>query len=251
MKKWIILILVFSMASTLVACGTKTDADKGDEPTSGAALTDTNQNVEPTTGEILTKEEMMAQAKEVSALDINNDSIDNMVKAKYNYCNQVLMLEGLISSFGEDHIEMSDVMSPQYIVDVYLPVEEMLDLEKGQSIVVVGMTTDEIIKTSAGGIFESEIIHYQMPVAYLVKDTTEIEVTLQGADDEFSPAFNCAIGSSGVSRLIFFRDGVDTSTFELGQKIKVSAKAVMTQRKVDILQHYYWEWEYRDAEIID
>ena len=190
--------------------------------------------------EALSKEEMLEQAEEVDANVINNESFENFARAKQNYCNKILKLEGMIQSIGEDHIELG--YNSTYVVDVYLPIDEIMMLEVGQSVVVVGETTDEIIDSSQNiAEYSFEYFHYQMPAAYLVQDRFEITGILKGENASYAPAFNIQIGNSNVLKLIYFADSVDTGSLEFGQEIKFEAKCV----------YGTFDWEYYEAEIIE
>ncbi len=199
MKKLFALVLVVVMCLSFAGCGAKTP----------------------------TKEELLAVAVEVSANEIQNDSIDNVVSAKQKYCNATISVSGYVRNINEDHIELSASYGSNYMVDVYLPTDELVQLEQGQSITVVGTTTDEIVKDSenAGG-YTFEYSHYQMPVAYLVKDRVEITGILKGENYSFKPAYNIKIGDSDVLKLVYFADGVDESLLENGKEVKISAKAI-------------------------
>lgn len=222
MKKWVCLLLACTMSLALIACGSNTSASENEA--------------------VLTKEELLGEAKDADANDINNEAFDNLVKVKSNYCNQTLRLKGQIKQFGDNYVELVGYYGATYVIDVYLPVEEMLELESGQSIVVVGQTTDEIKEetTNVGG-YSFDYKHFQMPLAYLVEDRVEVEGVLKGANTSYVPAFNIEIGSSNVLKLIYFNENVDISSLEWNQKIKFSAKAISKNDS----------WCYYDAEIIE
>ncbi|MBR4858980.1 MAG: hypothetical protein IKU08_07325 [Clostridia bacterium] len=214
MKKFLSFILIVAMCLSLVACGSKT----------------------------LTKEEMIAVAEEFSASDIQNDSIQNIVSAKQKYCNKTILLSGTVRSIQEDYIELSASYGSNYIIDVYLSLEELVLLEQGQYITVVGTTTDEIIDSSESvAEYTFDYSHYQMPVAYLVKDKIEVTGILKGANYSYKPAYNIKIGESNVLNLIYFAEAVDTSTLENGQEITFAAKAISKNNV----------WHYYDAETIE
>ena len=226
MKKMVALLLAAVMCLSLAACGSNEHTDVPQENETQAQAT---------------KDELLAQAKEVDANDINNACYENLVKAKSDYCNQTLQLTGMIKTFVDNYVELTGVNAAKYLVDVYLPEEELLKLKSGQSIVVVGQTTDEIKKETvniAGMPWDTN--HLQMPVAYLVKDTFEFTGVLKGPNTSNAPAFNIEIGKSNYWMLIYFADGVDTSTLERDQKITFSAKAIYENPS----------WHYYDAQII-
>lgn len=214
MKKLIAILLVAVMCLPLTACG----------------------------GEVkMSKDEMLAIAEEYTATDIQNDSIENIARAKQKYCNKTILLSGAVRNIQEDYIELSAMYSANYIIDVYLPIDELVLIEQGQYITVVGTTTDEIIDDSenaAGYTFDYS--HYQMPDAYFVNGTVEKTGILKGVNNSFAPAFNIQIGESNVLKLIYFADSVDTSTLEYGQEITFVAKLISKNDN----------WRYYDAEII-
>lgn len=193
------------------------------------------------TNKALTKEEMLSVAIEAHASDIELDSSKNIAGAKQKYCNKTLLLSGMVRKIKEDYIEVSALGSPDYIIDVYLPLEELVNLEESQYITVVGTTTDEITESSENVIeYTYNYKHYQMPVAYFVKDTVEIKGVLKGPNRSNSPAFNIQVGSNTEYNLIYFTDNVDTSKLKIGQEITFVARANMK-----LVWHYY------DAEIIE
>ena len=200
---------------------------------------DTIQDVEEETTQ--SKEDLLAVAEKYTASDIQNDSIDNIARAKMKYCNKTILLSGTVRSIQEDYIELSAFYSANYMIDVYLPLEELVLLEQGQYITVVGTTTDEIIDASEKvAEYTFNYRHYQMPDAYFVKDTLEVTGILKGVSNSYAPAFNIKIGESNVLSLIYFAENVDTSTLKFGQEITFIAKAVSQNGN----------WDYYDAEII-
>lgn len=225
MKKVLSLILALVLCLSLCACGG-----------GGSAETPAAEDLVPS------KEEMLAVAEEFSTVNIQNDSIDNIVRAKQTYCNKTLLLSGYIRNIKETHVELSASYGANYMVDVYLSVDELVTLEEGQAITVVGTTTDEIIEASENAAeYTFDYSHYQMPNAYLVKDRVEVTGILKGVNQSYNPAFNIEIGGSNVLKLIYFADGVDTSAFTFNQEIKFSAKAVSEGSSL----------RYYDAEIIE
>ena len=232
MKKLIALFLEAIMCLSLIACGGGNDAPEAtDAPTETPAPEEVK----------MTKEEMLAIAEEYTAGNIQNDSIENIARAKMKYCNKTILLSGTVRSIQEDYIELSASYGANYMIDVYLPLEELVLLEQGQYITVVGTTTDEIIDASENvAEYTFDYSHYQMPDAYFVKDTLEVTGILKGVSNSYAPAFNIQIGESNVLKLIYFAESVDTSTLEYGQEITFVAKAVSKNDN----------WHYYDAEII-
>ena len=213
LKKIIALILVVVLCFSFAACGNKTPA----------------------------KDELLAVAEEYSATDIQNDSIENIVSAKQKYCNKTLLLSGTVRNIKEDHIELSASYGSNYMIDVYLSADELANLKSGQFIKVVGITTDEIFEDEEKAAeYTFNYSHYQMRTAYLVDDRLEITGILKGENNSYKPAFNIKIGDSDYLKLVYFADSVDTSTFEYGQEITITAKAI----------HENNSWKYYDATIV-
>ena len=229
MKKTISLLLALVMCLSLCACG-------GGNDTPDTIVTNAPEEAVPT------KEELLAQALAVDYTTINNDSFDNLAKAKSLYCNATLKLDGVVCEIKEDHVRIGNGMS--WGVSVYLPVEELIDLEKWQRIVVVGKTTDEIIEEAN---FTGTLSLYQMPEAYLVDDYFEYQVTLKGKNESYDGAWNILLGDSNYANLVYFADGVDLSSYNTssngnpGEDITILAKSKFDN---------YSSWVYYDATII-
>lgn len=214
MKKIAALLLIAALCFSLSACGEKT----------------------------MTKDEMLDIAEEYSASDIQSDSLNNIVSAKQKYCNKTISVSGRVRNIKENFIELSAHYNSNYIIDVYLSEEELVTLEEGQEITIVGTTTDEIIEaTETVAQYTFNYSHYQMPAAYLVKDRVEITGILKGVNSSFKPAFNIEIGNSNKWDLIYFADDVDTSALKFNKKITVSAKVINTNGSLT----------YHEAEIIE
>ena len=228
MKQVISLLLALVLCLSLCACGGGNDTP---------VTNDTNVPVEA----VPTKEELLAQALAVDYTTINNDSFENLAKAKSLYCNATLKLDGTIYEIKEDHVRIGNGLT--WGVSVYLPTEDLIALEKWQRIVVVGNTTDEIIEeTNHAGTLSL----YQMPAAYLVDDYFEYQVTLKGKNGSYDGAWNILLGDSDYANLVYFADGVDLSSFNTssngnpGEKITILAKSKFEN---------YTSWVYYDATI--
>lgn len=166
MKKLLALMLAAALALSLVACG-------GSGGTGDTTSTNTPSGGEDSAPS-MTKEEMLEQAEEVSHSDIQNVSIENIANAKLLYCNKILKLRGTIRTINENYIVIGQYPA-DYVVDVYLPIEEIVTLKEGMVISVVGKTTDEILdETENVGGSSFNYSHYQMPSAYLVLEDYEI-----------------------------------------------------------------------------
>lgn len=231
MKKAISLLLALVLCLSLCACGGGNETPETEAPSETTAPDVTK----------LSKEELLTQALAVDYTTINNDSFENLAKAKSLYCNATLKLDGTVYEIKEDHVRIGNGLS--WGVSVYLPTEELIDLEKWQRIVVVGKTTDEIIEEQS---YAGTLSLYQMTEAYLVDDYFEYQVKLKGKNGSYDGAWNILLGDSDYANLVYFADGVDLSSFNTssngnpGEKITILAKSKFEN---------YTSWVYYDATI--
>jgi len=149
MKKIVSLLLAAVICLTLVACGGSKEVK-------------------------MSKDEMLAIAEEYTVRDIHGDSVENIAKAKIKYCNKTIILSGTIRNIHEDYIVLSSGYADNYQIDVYLPLEELVQLKRDQHVKVVGTISDEILDVSeSSNEYTFNYKHYQMPVAYLLNDTSK------------------------------------------------------------------------------
>ena len=181
MKKATYFFLALVLFLSLCACGPTASTEE-------TTPTEVEEETAPTKEETApTKEEMLQTAQKVSTIDILNSSKENIAKAKLEYCNKTLLLSGIVREIKEDHIELCIYYGASYHVDVYLPLEEIVTLERGQGLTVVGKTTDEILESSeAVGGYTFKYKFYQMPTAYIVSDTVEMTAVYRFFDSNTS-----------------------------------------------------------------
>ena len=225
MKKAISLLLALVLCLSLCACG----GGNGDTPD----IPETTESPTETTAPevtVLTKEEMLEQATEVQAHEIDNTSHENLALAKQNYCNTVLKVTGQIARIAEDHIELG---TGWYVVDVYLPIDELVTLQANQQVTIVGQTTESIEKDSNG------MSHYQMPTAYFVTDRFDIRCVVQTAGIKLINAEGKQL--DGI-RTVHWAEGVDKSQYTW-QEVTISAKCIYNSMTA--------KWEYHDASIVE
>lgn len=171
MKKALSLILALVLCLSLCACGG--DGNKTTKPESTAPETTAPETT-------LTKEEMIASAEKTNSAKITSDTSENLVKAKQLYCDRVLEVTGFVLSIEEDHIKVgADRYVGTTVIDVYLPVDDLVLLSNKQVVTVVGKTAETInerTKTVSGTDYTQK--YYEMTQAYLVKNTFDVTVTL-------------------------------------------------------------------------
>ena len=234
MKKLLALILAAALALSLVACGGGGTGDNNTPSTPSGGNGDTTGTDTPSGGgedneteePAMTKEEMLQVAEDVSWVDIQNASVKNIVKAKQQYCNKVMQLKGKIWSIEQDHIVIGGDAA-NYLVDVYLPLDEIITLENQQVITVVGKTTDEIIDTTENvAEYSFDYSYYQMPNAYLVKDTVEWNCKTRGPSMNDDYVWIVEFENSNILHYVYFSDSVDITTLGLAMELKLSGKQI-------------------------
>ena len=115
MKKAISLMLAIVLCLGLYACGGKNSKSPQ-----------------------MSKEDMLAAAEVVTPSQITSDVNSNIAKAKQLYCEKVLEVTGRVASVKEDYVEVGvDSTTTGTVIDVYLPMEELVLLASGQKITIV------------------------------------------------------------------------------------------------------------------
>ena len=240
MKKLIPLLLTLVMCLSLCACDGKDISAAAPDAAGDAPQEPAIDPEKP-----LSKEEMLAVAEKYSMSDIQNDLMYIGSGFEDKFLDKTLLLSGWVEDIGEDHIKLFDVYGfNTYMMDVYLPADELALLQKGQYITVVGNTTDEItdMEVSVAGQPTRTYFYYQMPDAYFVEEgRVEVTGTLRNRNFEFFPAFDIVIDDHW--ELVYFADSVDTTQLKSYQEIRFSAKRIKSG--YDVLGYYY------DAEILE
>ena len=198
MKKLLALILAAALALALVACG-------GD---SGAGDTNT-----PSGG--MTKEEMLEQATECDAAKIAGETANNIARATQTYCGKTLSIKGLIREICADHIQIESNTIVRF--KVYLPVEDIANLENGQLVTIVGNTGAEITEEPLAPGIPQNIYVYEVNPAYFVTDIYEYTGTPENKNDSFPGAWNVEFSEGGnleYRRLVYFDSSVDVSQYQ-------------------------------------
>lgn len=217
MKKTLSLILAAALAISLAACG----GGSGGSSTSGsgnrdAASTDTSSGG-------MTKEEMLEQAVERTAVDIASDTGENIARATQEYCGKTFLMKGRIGKINTDHITIE---TGTVRFKVYLPVDDIVNLENGQDVTIVGKTGAEIKEEPLGPGIPQNVYVYEVSPAYFVTDRYEYTGIPKSENDSFPGAWNVEFPDSynpEYLRLVYFDDSVDVSQYE-GKEITFSAK---------------------------
>lgn len=212
MKRLIALLLAAVLVLSLAACG-------------GGGDTTSDESGDTTGGESnsMTKEEMLEVAVVADEVEIGNAIYENIVNAKQAYCGKVLEVSSIISAIDEDSISLGQVGS---FLTVYLPEEDIANLQLQQSITVVGVTNDDIqtdIQVINGTEFEQQCL--VMEQAYLVTDRYEFTGTVKSKNDSYTGAWNVEFPGQSVQKVVYFDDGIDVSQY-IGEEITFTAQVI-------------------------
>ena len=212
MKKLISLFLAMMMCVALVACANASETDNSSTETEST----------------LFKEELLENAIEVKAIDINNLTIEDTDKAKQEYCNKTLNVTGPIEAIEEDYIEIG---YHDCAIKVYLSSEEISMLEEGQQVTVVGQTSDSIEEyNDPSSTVVDPTLYYEMSPAYFVEDYFEVTGVIQ--------TNGIKVENIDTIRGVQWADGVDKSEYEW-KKVTISAKVIDEKINGNYIRKYY------------
>ena len=128
MKKTLLFVLTLAMLLSLCAC-----SGSGETPNTEAT---TPPVEESTDTQKPTMEELLSTATEIDGYTFFQEYDDNKVKHSSDYNEKVCLVEGTIYEIEADHIAVTD---SNLKVNIYLPTEEIVELQKGQYVEIVGI----------------------------------------------------------------------------------------------------------------
>ncbi len=139
MKKLLALILAAALALSLVACGG--GGGTGDNNTPSTESGDTTSTDTPNTpsGGEKTKEEMLANAQRISLAELVHAFNENKVKAEETYFGNDFSLFGIVYEIESEYCDLGyiDTVGAGRL-RVYLDKEDLVELNKGEVIHIVG-----------------------------------------------------------------------------------------------------------------
>lgn len=134
MKKLMSLVLAALMLLSFAACN-------GSNGNDGQTA---NATPEPTAEPIKTKDELLSSSEEISFTEFNNLTLDNIAKAKMQYCSKDVIVTGYARDIEADCVILTPFSGGQVLIDIHLPLEELVTLENGQKVTIVGHLDDEV-----------------------------------------------------------------------------------------------------------
>ena len=210
-------MLAAALALSLVACGGGGGA--GDTNTPGGGNGDTT-GTEPDTTTQLDTENAIAETPK----HIYKDVEENQARAMQN----TYLMNCVVGTITDTYFESGNLQ-------IYLPVEQLAQLSKGDNIAIIGKITDVNNETDVAGNITITIVIgvaeiYDGVVSDVAPREDEIFTgVLRGKNDSYENAWNIRIGDSDYLKLIYFADGEDTSTLKSGDKITFTADTVGSQ----------------------
>lgn len=213
MKKLLSLVLAALMLLSLAACsGKEGNANEATQVPTEAST------AEPTAEPVKTKDDLMASATEVSYTELYNMTFEDIAKAKKRFCGTDIIIDGYVRDIEADCAILTIDDSGVVLIDVFLPLEELVFLKERQKVTIVGHLDDDVEQRDENEAQNTlKHTHYSMKTAYVVTDVYEITGKLLGSNNRDPNAFNFAVPpTSNIYGLIYFADGVNTSKYATG-----------------------------------
>ena len=148
------LLLAGALALSLAACG-------GNAANSGNDVSENDtEAVTPT------KESLLEEAGDpVSIWDLQNELYENEARVRQNYLDKPIIVYGEILEIESDHL----IIGNEVMLDVYLPTDELTQVNSGNTVYVVGIISDiQDIEIDWGGVPYSTP-HYIMNTGFLTE----------------------------------------------------------------------------------
>lgn len=158
MKKVLSIALALVMCLGLCACGGNGTPKTTEVPTTAPT---TEANTE-TTETQFSKEEMLKNAQEIDGSKAFGEYNDNKAKFVSQYEGETFLVSGSIYEIEMDHIIVED---GNLLVRVYIPNEEIIELQKGQYVEVVGVAENINLKEQ----LSRRWVTFDFNSAYLIK----------------------------------------------------------------------------------
>lgn len=207
MKKLSVVLVSAALSLFLSACG-------GGSSSSNPGVSDSAS---------MTEEEMLEVAEEANEVEMYASVHNNPAKAKETYCGKVLKVSAPVFMIKEDRLIIG---ANGGSIVVYLPEEEIDELEASQLITVVGLTEDDIQTEVLNlGPMDYDLSCYVMKEAYITADRFEYTGIPKSENDSFPGAWNVEFPGQAVQKVVYFDESEDVSLYE-GEEISFSAKDI-------------------------
>ncbi len=231
MKKAITIILALVMVLSLVACGGNQQSSPHENGTESIDNNATDNTT--TTDEVsLSKEEMINKSQPLTINEIAEEIYNNKARAKGKYANGTYSIWGTIIEINSDSCDISVYKYPQVFVRVYLPVDELIQLNQNEAIQVVGIITDIFDETEQ--VYEYSIPRtiISMQDAFFITNIYEIN-NASFSSMSYSRTnynYNAVISDSvlGPIKVELTDKQISNAQWNRYEKLKISATGIIT-----------------------
>lgn len=172
MKKAISIILAFIMLLSLAACDNGSKTTEKEESSQQSAFiihsakpSEPEPEPKPEDNLSPTKEEMIDMAIEID--NYEKAMKENLLRAKEKYIGNVYFVTGRVHDIDDEGVWVGNFK-------VSLPAEDIIRLDFGQKVTVVGKVESLSSEVSNDGFFQTTIYSGEMSNGYLVQDTFEL-----------------------------------------------------------------------------
>lgn len=228
MKKPLLIVLSLAMLLTLCACA---GGEQNAEVPNASTAPEETVMPEDTA---LTKEELIEQAISFTREDLdkamsNKAFASSFIGNTYAFQAEVYNIEqeyAVLAFRIEDEEGVITWGGDSLCANAYLPLDELVSLELGQRLNVVG-SVSEIVDTSMtafGEVWEGSAIVFDN--AFITQDYYETVGQLHSKNNSYEGAWNIRIGDSSYLKLIYFADEVDLSKYDISKEITFKSKIV-------------------------
>lgn len=221
MKRTIAILLALILLLSLAACG-------GDSP-SEEAETLLSEETE------LSMDELLAKAQPLSILELNEEIRDNKARALSTYKDGVYTIWGIVSDINTDSVEIKAGYDYKR-VRVFLPIEELIEIDTNSVIQVVGTITDiqEETRQLSSYTFDYNIVILEN--AHFVKDDYEIKNAEISniVYDRSTYKYQCSVKDENLEYVYFICSYDQISNYQWNnfEKFTVSASGKIVLDKV-------------------
>lgn len=218
MKKAITILLALIMVLSLAACGGASTTGETSAPTEAPATPEPTPEPTPTPEPVPTKDEMLAVANPLTREEIEK-SIDNIAFAK-SLIGNTYTFGGDIQSIEEEYAvitfyikgEESSYATTSLVMtaNLYLPLEELINLEAKQRFLFVGQLDDvSTHEESVPGWGTEKVIDMIFKNAAITGDRFENTGKLFSKNASYgADAWNVLPPNSNTAYIVHFRDDV-------------------------------------------
>ena len=149
------------------------------------------------------------------------------LKPVSTYGGKLIIFTAQVLNIQDDHIQLGD----SSYINVYLPAEDIMQIEEKQLITVVGQLGDTIeeVEEDVGYGMTASLYCYEMPQAYLVADRFEYTGILKWKNESREGAWDIEYNGDPVLKQIYFNESVDLSGFDesyCNEEITFTAKVL-------------------------